>query len=207
MPGFKRFCRAEGAGTGADDNSPAFQGWAGYPRSERVPRGTAENDGGRPQGPFVPDGTGEMAGGAPQPSMAGPLSVAESMDCWRRGKMVLTLALTFYPLPRGEETTPWQISVLRMRGWPIPSRFFQKGGARFLPLRQRELGERAGVRWRETFFKPARFGGGEASAEASWRSGINFDRNSPVRFHKTMLTKAVAQTTVHALVHALRPNT
>jgi len=33
---------------------------------------------------------------------------------------------------------------------------------------------------------------------------IVFDRNSQVRFHKRMLTKAVAKTTVHAPVHARR---
>jgi hypothetical protein len=36
--------------------------------------------------------------------------------------------------------------------------------------------------------------------------GIIFDRNSPVRFHKTMLIKAVAKTTVHAPVHRRRPS-
>ena len=36
---------------------------------------------------------------------------------------------------------------------------------------------------------------------------IIFDRNSQIRFHKPMLTKAVAKTTVHAPVHARLPNT
>jgi hypothetical protein len=34
-----------------------------------------------------------------------------------------------------------------------------------------------------------------------------FDRNSQVRFHKLMLTKAVVKTIMHAPVHLLRPNT
>jgi hypothetical protein len=35
---------------------------------------------------------------------------------------------------------------------------------------------------------------------------IIFDRNSQVRFHKSMLTKAVVKTTVHRLMHACWPN-
>ena len=36
---------------------------------------------------------------------------------------------------------------------------------------------------------------------------IIFDRNSQARFHKPMLAKAVAKTTVHRIVHGLRPST
>jgi hypothetical protein len=36
---------------------------------------------------------------------------------------------------------------------------------------------------------------------------IIFDRNSPIRFHKPMLTKAVAKTTLHATMHAPWPTT
>ena len=35
--------------------------------------------------------------------------------------------------------------------------------------------------------------------------GIILDRNSEVRFHKSMLTKATVKTTVHAAVHTPRP--
>jgi len=35
---------------------------------------------------------------------------------------------------------------------------------------------------------------------------IILDRNSQVRFHKPMVTKGTAKTTVHDIVHALRPN-
>jgi hypothetical protein len=38
-------------------------------------------------------------------------------------------------------------------------------------------------------------------------STLILDGNSQIRFHKSMLKKATAKTTVHAVVHALRPNT
>jgi hypothetical protein len=36
---------------------------------------------------------------------------------------------------------------------------------------------------------------------------IILDGNSQIRFHKAMLTKPTAKTTVHAVVHTLRSNT
>jgi hypothetical protein len=51
---------------------------------------------------------------------------------WTRigARMVLTLALTFYPLPQ-ERKSPWHVFIFSADYRPIQSRVFQRDGERF----------------------------------------------------------------------------
>ncbi len=64
----------------------------------------------------------------------------------RFGNLVLTLALTFYPLSQ-ERKSPLHVFIVSADHPAIPALVFPRTRRTILPLR-RETGERAGVRWR-----------------------------------------------------------
>ena len=99
-------------------------------------------------GPNLGLALGQSALRGKQPRRAGPADDDKNgFGLDDEMKFVLTLALNLAFSP-GEKELPWRVFDFSVDGPANPVAGFSKARGTILPLRQRELGERAGVRWR-----------------------------------------------------------